>query len=196
MGRNQSTAAFYNWARWLYPLVEPFLSSARRKLVAAVNERTPGKLLEIGVGTGMHLIDYRAAQVTGVDVSPGMVHMAVRQTCTACAEIRVMDGESLEFGDGAFDRVVMAYVLSVTAHPERMLAEAWRVLKPGGFAFILNHETSASPHGLVSRVRKWLRLRAQFRLTDIPGWPVSSVIHRESCLPGGWFTFVILKKLK
>jgi phosphatidylethanolamine/phosphatidyl-N-methylethanolamine N-methyltransferase len=196
MGRNQSTAAFYNWARWLYPLVEPFLSSARRKLVAAVNERTPGKLLEIGVGTGMHLIDYRAAQVTGVDVSPGMVHMAVRQTRSACAEIRVMDGECLDFGDGSYDRVVMAYVLSVTAHPERMLAEAWRVLKPGGFAFILNHETSASPHGLVSRVRKWLRLRAQFRLTDIPGWPVSSVIHRESCLPGGWFTFVILKKLK
>lgn len=194
MGRNQSTGAFYNWARWLYPLVEPFLSSTRHRLVAAVNEQSPGGLLEIGVGTGSHLRGYRASKVTGVDVSLGMVHMAQEYSRAIDGEVKVMDGEALEFDDGAFDRVVMAYVLSVTAHPERMLAEAWRVLKPGGFAFILNHETSASPHSLVSRVRRWLRLRAQFRLTDIPGWPASSVIHRESCLPGGWFTFVILQK--
>lgn len=194
MERNQSTAAFYDWARWLYPLVEPFLSSTRRRLVTAVNESTPGKLLEIGVGTATHLTDYRAAQVTGVDVSPGMVQMAQEQSKSIDGDVKVMDGEALEFGDSSFDQVVMAYVLSVTAHPERMLAEAWRVLKPGGVAFILNHETSASPHGLVSRVRRWLRLRAQFRLADIPGWPASSVVHQESCLPGGWFTFVILRK--
>jgi ubiquinone/menaquinone biosynthesis C-methylase UbiE len=123
-----------------------------------------------------------------------MVDMASSKGREIGVEVKVMDGEALEFGDAAFDQVVMAYVLSVTAHPERMLAEAWRVLKPGGFAFIVNHETSASPHGLVPLVRRWLRLRSQFRLADIPGWPASSVIHRESCLPGGWFTFVILQK--
>lgn len=194
MDRNQRTGAFYNWARRLYPFVEPFLSSTRNRLVASVNEQAPGELLEIGVGTGSHLRDYRASHVTGVDVSPGMVRMAQEYSRSIDSEVKVMDGESLEFADEAFDRVVMAYVLSVTAHPERMLAEAWRVLKPGGFAFILNHETSVSPHGLVSRVRRWLHLRAQFRLADIPGWPASSVVHRESCLPGGWFTFVILQK--
>lgn len=196
MDGNQSTGAFYNWARWFYPLVEPFLVRTRRKLVAAVNEQAPGSLLEIGVGRGTHLADYQTKQVTGVDVSPGMVRMALRQASFIGGEMdmKVMDGEALQFGDATFDRVVMAYVLSVTAHPERMLAEAWRVLRPGGFAYIVNHETSASPHGVVSRVRQWLRLRSKFRLSDIAGWPATSVVRRESLLPGGWFTLVVLQK--
>ncbi|QIF03259.1 class I SAM-dependent methyltransferase [Roseimicrobium sp. ORNL1] len=193
---NQNIGKFYNWTRWLYPLVEPFLGRTRKRLLAAVNEQSPGKVLEIGVGRGSHLGGYRASHVTGVDVSSGMVQMASQQARSVGSdmEMRVMDGEALEFGDATFDRVVMAYVLSVTAHPERMLAEAWRVLRPGGFAYIVNHETSAFPHGLVSRVRQWLRLRSKFRLSDIPGWPFASVVRRESLLPGGWFTLVVLQK--
>ena len=194
MNPNSSTGAFYNWARWLYPVVEPFLSRARGRLIAAVNEYPSGELLEIGVGTGSHLSVYRASHVTGVDVSPGMVDMASRHAREIGAEVKVMDGEALEFADAVFDRVVMAFVLSVTAYPERMLAEAWRVLRPGGLAFILNHETRLQPHGLVLRMRSWLRLRSRFNLADIPGWPESSVIRRAACPPGGWFTFVILQK--
>lgn len=194
MSRNQNTGKFYNWARWLYPLVEPFLGRTRQRLLAAINEQSPGKLLEIGVGTGSHLDGYRASHVTGVDVSTGMVQMASQHARTIGGEVKVMDGEALEFGDATFDRVVMAYVLSVTARPEKMLAEAWRVLRPGGFAYIVNHETSASPHGVVSTVRQWLRLRSKFRLSDIAGWPATSVVRRESLLPGGWFTLVVLQK--
>ncbi|MEZ0277147.1 MAG: class I SAM-dependent methyltransferase, partial [Roseimicrobium sp.] len=120
--------------------------------------------------------------------------MASRHAREIGAEVKVMDGEALEFADAVFDRVVMAFVLSVTAYPERMLAEAWRVLRPGGLAFILNHETRPSLPSLVLRMRSWLRLRSRFNLADIPGWPEASVIRREACLPGGWFTFVVLKK--
>jgi phosphatidylethanolamine/phosphatidyl-N-methylethanolamine N-methyltransferase len=196
MNSNLSTGAFYNWARWLYPVVEPFLSSARGRLIAAVNECPPGELLEIGVGTGSHLGRYRASHVTGVDVSPGMVGMASRHARKIGPEVKVMamDGEALEFADATFDRVVMAFVLSVTAQPERMLAEAWRVLRPGGLVFILNHETRPGLPSLVLRMRSWLRLRSRFNLVDIPGWPESSVIRRDACGPVGWFTFVVLKK--
>lgn len=194
MNPNSSTGAFYNWARWFYPVVEPFLSRARSRLTAAVNEHPSGELLEIGVGTGSHLGVYRASYVTGVDISPGMVGMASRQASRTGAEVVAMDGEALDFSDAAFDRVVMAFVLSVTAHPERMLAEAWRVLRPGGFVFILNHETRPGLPNLVLGMRSWLRLRSRFNLADIPGWPESSVIRREACGPAGWFTFVILQK--
>ena len=191
---NQRIARFYNWSRHLYPLVEPFLRSAKRKLIAAVNEHSPGTLLDIGVGKGTHLSDYRAHHVTGVDVSPGMIGMATPHAQSIGATLKVMDGETLEFADASFNRVVMAFVLSVTAHPDQMLAEAWRVLQPGGLMFVLNHETASNPPALVSLTRRLLHLRSRFMLAEIPGWPESAVVRREACAPGGWFTLVILQK--
>src|SRR5688572_12353971 len=99
---NQRTARFYDWARCAYPLVEPFLLKARRRLVDAVNEHPPGELLDVGVGNGTHLGDYRARRVTGIDVSPGMIRAAASNARSAEVELKVMDGERLEFPDDVF----------------------------------------------------------------------------------------------
>lgn len=195
---NQRTGRFYDLTRPLYPLIEPFLRSRRRRLIGMVNEHPPGDLLEIGVGTGTHLGSYAEHRVTGVDVSAGMLAAAARRGTASGAELRLMDGERLAFPGGSFDYVVMCHVLSVTADSGRMLRESHRVLRSGGRLFILNHETPR--HALrhwdrMASCLAWLlRLRLWFRMEEIPGWENFSKVRRESCGLCGYYTITILQK--
>ena len=52
-----------------------------------------------------------------------------------------MNGESLHFHDQSFDYVILSHVIAVVDNPEKLLEETYRVLKPGGKIFILNHFT-------------------------------------------------------
>ena len=52
-----------------------------------------------------------------------------------------MDGENLQFPDCYFDYVVLSHVITVVDDPEKLLEETYRVLKPNGKIFILNHFT-------------------------------------------------------
>ena len=67
------------------------------------------------------------------------------------ADLRVMDGEHLEFPDETFDVVYAHGVLQYTADAERMVGEAYRILKPGG-EFI----------GMVYNRRGWLNVMSKF----------------------------------
>jgi SAM-dependent methyltransferase len=100
-----------------------------------------------GVGAGTRVLDVatgpgyvaeaavlRGAEVTGVDFAPAMVERARGRVPGAA--FQVGDAEGLPFGDGSFDAVVMNFGLLHLGRPERALAEAARVLRPGGgFAF-------------------------------------------------------------
>ncbi len=97
----------------------------------------PGiRLLDVATGPG-HLAwqaAERGASVTGVDVSPAMVVMA--RTLYPAVEFCACDAEDLPFPDASFDAVVMNYGLLHLSRPELAIAEAFRVLGPGGrFAF-------------------------------------------------------------
>lgn len=168
---NRRVSRFYDRVHGLYPLIDFFCAPGRRRLVQHVSREPAGALLEVGVGPGRHLRFYRNHRITAIDCSAKMVSSS-RRHCPG-AEILQMDGERLDFPDATFDYVVLCHVLSVTADPARMLAEAYRVLRPGGRLFVLNHETPANGWRHLDRMlvplAGWLRFRSWFRLGDVAG---------------------------
>lgn len=105
-------------------------------LLAALALRPGQHLLDVACGPG-HVAGAAAAlDVTaqGVDYAPGMV--AAAQTRFPDLSFAEADAEALPFADGSFDAVACNMGLFHMGNPPRAMAEATRVLRPGGrFAF-------------------------------------------------------------
>jgi len=98
-------------------------------------------LLEVGCGAGIDLVRFAkgGAIVTGVDLSRTAIDLAAQNFSQRglAGELRVMDGEKLEYPDDHFDVVYGHGVLQYAADPVQMLSEMKRVLKPGGEAIFM-----------------------------------------------------------
>lgn len=152
----------------LYDLVfGAVLAPGRRRMTDAVAALAPSSVLEIGVGTGLTLRRYNpSSSVTGIDLSAEMlVHARARAAAMPIRKIELfeMDAEQLEFEDNSFDCVTLPYVLSVTPRPDRLIAEARRVCKPGGHIFIVNHFSGSRFWWLLERLVSSLADRIGFR---------------------------------
>jgi len=117
----------------------------RRRLV----EEAAGEVLEVGAGTGKNLPLYRAAErVVALDPDPAMRARALEVARETQVPVEVVDGDgmALPFGDASFDAVVFSLVLCTVPDMERALAEARRVLRPGGRFRFYEHVRAADPH--------------------------------------------------
>jgi phosphatidylethanolamine/phosphatidyl-N-methylethanolamine N-methyltransferase len=146
------------------------LEPGRRALANAVTTLCNGSartLLEVGVGTGLTLPLYPGAMdVTGVDVSDHMLDKArarAREMPDRNISLQLMDGERLAFDDGSFDCVTLPYVLSVTPHPDKLVAEVRRVCRKGGVILVLNHFSGSPFWWTFERAVKPLADRVGFR---------------------------------
>jgi ubiquinone/menaquinone biosynthesis C-methylase UbiE len=104
-----------------------------------------GRVLEIGVGTGLNLSHYPAGtDVTGIDLSPNM--LAIARQRAACldlkTDLREMDAETLDFPDHSFDSVVYSLCLCTIPDPRRALEEGLRVARPGARMIFFEHVRS------------------------------------------------------
>jgi len=191
------TATFYNRFSLLYPVIDIFLARFRKMLISKVNGQPRGRLLEIGVGTGAHLQLYKEHIITGIDISSGMLQKA-KQQCDGRVQLLEMNGENLEFAEGSFDYVVLSHVLAVSGNPDKMLSEAYRVMKPGGKLYILNHFT---PNNVVQYVdkcfvpfAKLLHFRPVFRQEEIKGFHTFRLTEEISLGVVSYFKLLIFTK--
>jgi phosphatidylethanolamine/phosphatidyl-N-methylethanolamine N-methyltransferase len=195
--------AYKRWAPVYDATFGKFVEAGVRQTTALANEFS-GKLLEIGVGTGLALPHYkRSLQVTGIDLSPDMLERArERAEKAGLKNIKVlqeMDATALEFPDNSFDVVVAMYVMTVVPEPVEVMQEIARVTKPGGTVLIANHFS----------VEKGLRGAVEKRLAgfaDILGWrpefPVETLliddrlqlVERKPVRPFGFFTMLRFRK--
>ena len=134
------------YARWapVYDLVFGAVFNAGRKASIAAAERVGGRILDVGIGTGISLTDYSpGSRVVGVDYCEPMLrkaHERVAERQLAHVEaLAVMDAQHLGFPDAAFDVVVAQYVITTVPDPEAALDEIARVTRPGGEIVLVNH---------------------------------------------------------
>jgi ubiquinone/menaquinone biosynthesis C-methylase UbiE len=104
-----------------------------------------GRVLELAVGTARNLPHYPSdVTLTGVELSPEMLAIGRRRATELAreADFRLGDAQALEFPDDSFDTVVCTLGLCTIPDPRRAVAEAWRVLRPGGQILLLEHVRS------------------------------------------------------
>ena len=91
------------------------------------------EVLEVGCGPGMGLgyLVQQARLLIGGDYSPALLGLAQRHYGHRIPLLR-LDAHSLPFGDGAFDLVILYEAIYYLYQPEQFVADAWRVLRPGG----------------------------------------------------------------
>jgi len=176
------------------------LGPGRRQTVALANKAAKRRVLEVGVGTGLSLPQYRRdLRVVGIDISRDMLEIARRRVAAErlshVEALHEMDAENLAFEDGSFDTVCAMYVASVVPNPERLMRELQRVCKPGGTVLIVNH--FAEPKGIralftrrLAALSDRLGWRPDFLLEPFMAHGTLQVLHRETAPPFGLFTIL------
>jgi ArsR family transcriptional regulator len=117
-------------------------------LTRAARRPSVGRLLDIGTGTGrvLELLSTLAESATGIDRSPEMLRLARGKLAgggNQTADLRQADMRALPFTDNAFDTVTLHQVLHFADEPRAVIAEAARVLAPGGKLLLADYAAHA-----------------------------------------------------
>jgi phosphatidylethanolamine/phosphatidyl-N-methylethanolamine N-methyltransferase len=206
IGRIDEGAVIDAYRRWAPVYDHTFgliAREGRRHAVELINARA-GRVLEVGVGTGLSLPAYRDhLEIVGIDLSPEMLEKArervASQDLNHVTGLHEMDAADLKFPDASFHTVVAMYVMTVVPEPEAVMRELARVTKPGGEVMLVNHFSQREG------VRGWVE-RRMAPFADRIGWrsvfDVSRVtvcddlelIERKSLRPFGLFTMLRFAK--
>jgi phosphatidylethanolamine/phosphatidyl-N-methylethanolamine N-methyltransferase len=197
-----------SYARWAPVYDRTFgaiTNVGRRAAVEYINAQDAINVLEVGVGTGLALPNYRHdLSVTGIDFSEDMLTKAQAKVgergLDHVQDLRQMDARSLDFPAASFDIVAAMHIISVVPEPERVMAEMARVCKPGGLIVITNH--FARETGMLARIERLsapfanvLGWHSDFELGTVLKQPDLKVIEKRSLPPMGMMTFLVLQKL-
>ena len=191
--------AYRRWAP-VYDFTFGVVAEAGRKHAVRIINQRKGRVLEVGVGTGLSLPCYGGhLAITGIDLSPEMLAKAQdkvdQKRLHNVVGLHEMDAGALAFPDESFDTVVAMYVMTVVPHPERVMRELERVCAPGGEVILVNHFSQEEG------MRGWLE-RKLAPFADRLGWrPVFGLdqvlvcddlrlAERRSLHPLGLFTML------
>lgn len=141
--RYNRVARFYD----LEQLIEEPLVFGRLRTALWRGAPATGKILEVGVGTGVNMKHYPpAAGMEAIDISDRMLAKAKARAEREGVDVALslMDAQDLEFADQTFDAVVATCVFCSVPDPIAGLSEVHRVLKPGGRLLLLEHVRSGN----------------------------------------------------
>lgn len=205
--RNVMELAYKRWAPVYDVICGPIFETGRRTAAAAAR-RVGGRILEVGVGTGLSFEDYDATtEVVGIDICEPMVAKARARLATGLyphvKSLMVMDAQNLAFPDASFDCAVAQFVITLVSDPERVLSECARVVKPGGEIILVNH--LYSERGLGAAIERWfarhsrgLGLRPEFPFSRLDAWARNhggaELIERRPVKPFGVYTLVRFRR--
>jgi ubiquinone/menaquinone biosynthesis C-methylase UbiE len=130
-----------------------------------------------------------------------MLKRAKRRLGDSVADIRLELGDAgaLPYADASFDAVIMHLILAVVPHSQQVLAEAARVLRPGGRILVLDKflrpGQRAPVRRLISPVLGALATRTNVVFEDLLSQqPDLDVTEDHPALAGGWFRHIVVKK--
>lgn len=201
--------AYDRWAP-VYDLVFGGVFSKGRRAAIAATNRIGGRVLEVGVGTGISLPQYAPhLRIFGTDISEAMLEKAKKRVSEFGLKnvegLAVMDAEKLELPDNSFDVVMAQYVVTAVPNPEAALDEFARVLRPGGELIILTRVSADAG------MRRFIEQRLQpvvrplgFRTAEfawsryakwLAGAPSVELVERRLVPPLGHFSLVRFRKI-
>lgn len=203
MDEAQVRNAYRRWAP-VYDHTFGRVASEGRKHAVEVINQSNGKVLEVGVGTGLSLPDYKSSlEITGIDLSPEMLDKARERVAEEGLEnvagLYEMDASELKFDDASFDTVVAMFVITVVPDPAKVMRELARVCKPGGEVMLVNHFSTEEG------VRGWVE-RRMAPFGDKLGWhpvfdtdrvmicPELQLMEKRALRPWGIFTMMRFRK--
>lgn len=189
-------APVYDWV--LLRFFAPGRATAVRMLALRPGER----VLLVGVGTGQDLPLLPAGvSAVGVDLSEPMLRRAARRVTGSAArvELRLGDAAALEMPSSSFDAVVLHLVLSVVPDPAAVVAEAMRVLRPGGRAVIFDKfapegRSPSAARRLLNLVTTAFGTEIDRRLGDLLAGAPCRVISDVPSLLRGQYRVVLLER--
>jgi ubiquinone/menaquinone biosynthesis C-methylase UbiE len=202
--------AYARWAPVYDVLCGPVFVNGRRAAARAARAARDvgGRILEIGVGTGLSFDDYDAAtEITGIDISEPMIARARLRAASGrypfVKGLAVMDAHHLRYDDASFDCVVGQFVITLVANPERVLSECARVVRSGGQIILVNHLYSerglaAAVERLLAERARGLGLRPEFPFARLAAWAQmhggAELVERRKVPPFGVYTLVRFRR--
>src|SRR5277367_5990468 len=208
--RESVEQAYDRWAP-VYDLVFGGVFSKGRDAAIQATNKLGGRVLEVGVGTGISLPLYSPnVRIFGTDISEAMLKKAKQRVADQKLKnvegLAVMDAEKLEFEDDSFDVVMAQYVVTAVPNPEVALDEFARVLRPGGEMILLSRVSADSG------VRRFIEQRLQpvvrplgFRTAEfawsryalwLSGTHGMELVERRLIPPLGHFSMVRIRKIE
>ena len=208
LDKDTVTKAYAKWAP-VYDMVFGAVFERGRAAAIEAAERIGGRILEVGVGTGISLPDYSPVnKICGVDISEPMLQKAMERVAKLDLKnvegLWVMDAENLRFPDDSFDVVVAQYVITTVPNPEATLDEFARVLKPGGEIVLVSRVGAEA--GLRKALEKWfapaarkLGWRTEFSFQRYSTWADGHagmrLVERRAMPPFGHFSLIRFAKI-
>jgi len=208
LDRNIVERAYARWAPIYDAVCGPVMVQGRRAAAQAARA-VGGRILEVGVGTGLSFDDYDAStEITGIDLCEPMLAKARTKIASGrypyVKDVLLMDAHAMSFADATFDCVVAQFVITLVADPEQVLSQCRRVVKPGGKIVLVNH--LYSERGAAAAIERWaakrtrnLGLRPEFPFARLVSWAQADrgarLIERRKIAPFGVYTLVCFERI-
>jgi phosphatidylethanolamine/phosphatidyl-N-methylethanolamine N-methyltransferase len=190
--------------RFISPFYDAIIERAsqdmRQRSLSRLPQQGAAQVLISGAGTGLDFpfLPY-GHDYTALDLTAAMLARARRRAHGLSVRWVLGDSMALPFAANFFDCVVLHLIVAVVPHPQRCLAEAMRVLKPGGrillFDKFLRREERAWMRRGLTPLAGQLATRLDVVFEDVlETVPQLRILSDEPGLMRGWFRLIELKK--